>query len=439
MAYKKREIIDRVVEGENDNIFKMTKLDDSRIKLIPDPALGSVVAEGTDLNRELLQPWEDHIAQGHCFTAATPLPTFFTHSQLLELDSQDAKLCEKTPNDGNVILNISQNAVYKYHAAPETNAARVYVYQCRRGGETLAGNGEYIGQVVGNYTGCSLNAAMKTGANHKLDELGSDNFHNESNAMFKDTALQLVAEFCIEAPFETEHKIFDYIVSHASEFPKLKLTDGQLNDVMIAVRFKGRNLRDLGVFHLTSNYIDNGMAVEINGKKHFEYWAADCWYENRSVYLHEEPEATHAVPYDAPMDGVYINKDEENDYTLYLFEQGGGEGANISFTDCTNVRGTIYAFKDMAQVAAETSGGEWVYECPITETAFIRNIEASTEAVKTVSGNSGLSYQILDRYAKPGDIHIKTPTNILNLGNAQIWMCRYAAFGRQKQVWHKIF
>lgn len=55
MARKPITINDRVAEG--DDIFKVETLTEGRIRLIPDP--DSILEVGTDVNKELMQPWED--------------------------------------------------------------------------------------------------------------------------------------------------------------------------------------------------------------------------------------------------------------------------------------------------------------------------------------------------------------------------------------------
>ena len=57
MIYTSRDIKDRVALG--DNKYYMTPLDDGRIMLTPAP--DSVIEEGTDINKELLQLMEDRI------------------------------------------------------------------------------------------------------------------------------------------------------------------------------------------------------------------------------------------------------------------------------------------------------------------------------------------------------------------------------------------
>ena len=57
MAYMSRNIKDRVVVG--DDCFRMEKLDDGRVRLIPAP--DSVVEAGTAINKDLLQLMEDRI------------------------------------------------------------------------------------------------------------------------------------------------------------------------------------------------------------------------------------------------------------------------------------------------------------------------------------------------------------------------------------------
>ena len=57
MVYTSRDIKDRIAIG--DNKYYMEQLSDGRIMLIPAP--DSVVEEGTDINKELLQIMEDRI------------------------------------------------------------------------------------------------------------------------------------------------------------------------------------------------------------------------------------------------------------------------------------------------------------------------------------------------------------------------------------------
>jgi hypothetical protein len=57
MIYVARNIKDRIAKG--DNKFYMKKLDDGRIELIPAP--DEVVEEGTPVNKELMQFWEDKL------------------------------------------------------------------------------------------------------------------------------------------------------------------------------------------------------------------------------------------------------------------------------------------------------------------------------------------------------------------------------------------
>lgn len=57
MAYIAREIRDRIARG--DNCFRLTQLSDGRIML--DPAPDTVSENGTNINKELLQPIEDRV------------------------------------------------------------------------------------------------------------------------------------------------------------------------------------------------------------------------------------------------------------------------------------------------------------------------------------------------------------------------------------------
>jgi len=58
MAYTPRVITDRIAQG--DDIFRTENLPGGRIRLIPDP--DSVTVPGTDVNRALMQPWEEGLA-----------------------------------------------------------------------------------------------------------------------------------------------------------------------------------------------------------------------------------------------------------------------------------------------------------------------------------------------------------------------------------------
>lgn len=76
MEYTKRNILDRIAVG--DDCFRMDKLSDGRYRLTPAP--DSVVEEGTNIDRNLLQPMEDAIewlvknaATSQTFTATIPI------------------------------------------------------------------------------------------------------------------------------------------------------------------------------------------------------------------------------------------------------------------------------------------------------------------------------------------------------------------------------
>lgn len=59
MAYTPRVITDRDAVG--DDLFRIEELADGRVKLIPAP--DSVTVTGTDVNKELMQPWENGLAR----------------------------------------------------------------------------------------------------------------------------------------------------------------------------------------------------------------------------------------------------------------------------------------------------------------------------------------------------------------------------------------
>lgn len=57
MAYTSRDIIDRVAIG--DDLFYIEETDDERVRLTPAP--DSITAQGTPVNKELLQLIEDRV------------------------------------------------------------------------------------------------------------------------------------------------------------------------------------------------------------------------------------------------------------------------------------------------------------------------------------------------------------------------------------------
>ena len=80
MIYISREIKDRVAIG--DNKYYMTQLDDGRIMLTPAP--DSVIENGTDINKELLQLMEDRITllMNRVFNDLTTNPFIMTFKSL---------------------------------------------------------------------------------------------------------------------------------------------------------------------------------------------------------------------------------------------------------------------------------------------------------------------------------------------------------------------
>ena len=160
-----------------------------------------------------------------------------------------------------------------------------------------------------------------------------------------------------------------------------------------------------------------GGALYIDDSKRLDYWAAGCWYNQPTPYL--GPQFTSSA--------------SEQVWMVYNAEMDGGAGLDVRI----KVGATFY---NPQNYIVSGSGGEWVYEAPLADTSWSIGIEASSDSITTVPGNSSLSYDTLDMYAKPGDIHIKTPSNILTaLTQTQIWRCKYARFGQDKQVWEKIF
>jgi hypothetical protein len=339
---------------------------------------------------------------GRCFFTSRDLPTVFKNDVISDL-------CI-FPRDGDSLINQRGNAIYRYHAFSGRGTARVYIYQCVRNGMTQAAHGENIGPIIGNFSGYPFNTPPVTGANRDLSEIGTDNFVNSNNEVFQNTPLSLVASFEMPTPFASSTSIVDYAVSHSLDFPKLRLVDGGLNDFVLVVRFKATAKKSVGT--LIIHQVDNGGALIRDGQKFFEYWCADCWLET------------------AIATSFSVTEGDTSEYEMFFFEQGGGEGINMTFNGAS--------FMDTFNIDAE-AGGEWVYDGPLSDTSGIRSIDASPDSISTVSGNSSLTYQNLTVNAKPGDIHIKTPSSILTLTTAQIWTCRYSKPAQQKQMWEKIF
>ena len=59
MSYEARDIKDRIAVG--DDCFQLEKLNDGRYRLIPAP--DSIIEEGTNVDKALLQPIEDELAR----------------------------------------------------------------------------------------------------------------------------------------------------------------------------------------------------------------------------------------------------------------------------------------------------------------------------------------------------------------------------------------
>ena len=80
MIYTSRDIKDRIALG--DNKYYMEQLDDGRIMLTPAP--DTVVEEGTDINKELLQLMEDRITMlmNRVFNDLTANPFIMTFRSL---------------------------------------------------------------------------------------------------------------------------------------------------------------------------------------------------------------------------------------------------------------------------------------------------------------------------------------------------------------------
>lgn len=58
MSYTRREILDRI--AVDDDIFTIEYISNNKMKLIPSPT--SIIEEGTNINKALLQPIEDNMA-----------------------------------------------------------------------------------------------------------------------------------------------------------------------------------------------------------------------------------------------------------------------------------------------------------------------------------------------------------------------------------------
>ena len=339
---------------------------------------------------------------GRCFFTSRYLPTVFKNDRISDL--------KISPRNGDILLNKQGNAVYRYHAFSGRATARVYVYQCVRDGVTQAAHGENIGPVIGNWSGYRSNTSPISGANHTLAEIGTDNFVNENNEVFHNTPLNLVASFEMANPFQSTNAITEYAVSHALEHPKLRLVDGGMNDFLLVVRFSATAKTSVGT--LIIHQIDNGGALFKEQNKIFEYWCADCWLDTPLVT------------------SFSVSSGDTSGYEMFFFEQGGGEGIDMTFNGLS--------FSETFSIEAE-EGGEWVYDGPIADTSSLRSLDASSDSITTVSGNSSLTYQNLASNAKPGDAYIKTPSSILSITSAQIWKCKYSQPTKQRQMWEKVF
>ena len=364
------------------------------------------------------------------------LPTVFSNEELNKLQGRNY-----SPKAGDRLVVPDSNAVYKYHEYNPENPVRVYAYQPFRNNVNIAGDGSKTGELVGNYTGYADNTAPLSGNlslenTRKVMSQINEHFDNTNNKLFNNSCFKLVADFDYSYASSTD-RLKSYLINNSSKFPKLKLTGGQLNDIVFLVRFRAAppNYYNYVGTHINATLIDNSFAILQDGKVMAGMWAADCWYDNGN--------SSEQV-----CDGINI-LNQEYDWELYWAEQEGGEGLNLFLPIHPSSNNGSGIFDGNWKYSIPF-GGEWVYEGSIAEVAYTRNIEASPDAITTVTGNSNLSYTTLDMNARVGDMHVRTPDvpeiNALNfisvmvnaLNQFQVWRCKYSQ-GYDKQVWERIF
>lgn len=111
MSYTPRVITDRDAAG--DDLFRIEELADGRVKLIPAP--DSVTETGTDVNKELMQPWENGLAR--LDTLETKLNDAFGYVLRCKFHPQSA---------GNAFTVTGSDFSYS-SAVPETGIVNVIV------------------------------------------------------------------------------------------------------------------------------------------------------------------------------------------------------------------------------------------------------------------------------------------------------------------------
>lgn len=325
------------------------------------------------------------------------------------------------PKEGDIILDIKGNAVYKFYPYPTSAVATVYLYRKMRNGKPLIGGGEYIGEVVGNFAGLSSNTII-SGGNANVP---SGQFNATDYKWFKNRGLALIGSFTMDKPFESSTSLFDAIGNYLGVNGT---SNDSINDLIVIVDLVIQTSQNSGL-RPSVIQADNGFAlctVPIKStqpkRTEIDYWAADCWLDSGEINGNNYIVAPYAPGH----------------IRLFYFEQYGGHSFNLEFAGGLNFHSNCTVVTPSASLLG--SSGQWVYVGQINdEISYMRGIEANTISPSTVSGRSSYSYTTLVNGAKPGDIYIKTPSSILNLTNAQIWKCKYSNIYTEQQLWEKIF
>lgn len=382
------------------------------------------------------------------------------------------------PKDGDALMVPEMNAIYKY-IIPTSGNVRVYIYQPFRDNINVA-NSQFVAELIGNWA-LGEDNVRPTGNlyNYRGSAASTDPTSNwtgmtrwdsgipvfstyagipgdstkKTPLLFKDSAFRLAADFTLtwSSGQSISNLIKNYLTANADKYPYLsRNSDGGVVDGTIFVIECDQVSFDNRYTWLCSAKIDNALAVEAYSKSRkkrsilFELWHGDCWYEGGSDtsfnYL-ISPLNSNLIDYNA----------KDYTVTLYWSEEWGGEDFELKATmqSAQPLPGNLpyynvnYEFRDVLGRLSNYTGktGYWVYDKPISQEAFRTKIEFSPDSINSFTDNNGNTYttQILDQYAKVGDIHGKTPSSILSLGGTSVWRCDGCYFGKNRQRWKKIF
>lgn len=421
------------------------------------------------------------------FYAVGALPTVISNDDLSENQGK-----EYAPAAGDALIVPEMNAVYRCIKHPTTdNPLRVYAYQAFRENKNAA-SAESVARLVGNFTS-TYSSAHTDGKYHYEGDLADSSITDEikntgdpnvytiggkpefetylcgddgekTPLIFKNSAFRMVAAFTLpwndgDSPSDL---IKAYVNAHSSEFPLLQLNSdggGAVNGTIFVIEADGVKFNN-NYGWICSKFIDSALAIEAHSPSLkqrnilFEFWNGGCIFAggNTNYICKAWPEN---IDYNA------------SDYTLtwYWAEEGGRENFELRLEAAgannprnTDGNGTIKSITQLTnntnRIAASVNKASdryyWVYEQPITDVAYKRNIEVINDKPASFSNTSNgatYTYDSLVESCKTGDIAIRIPSDgsFINFSltsgvtlDVDVWECETAREGKSRQVWKKL-